>query len=139
MPTRKSDAHKGDVSAVAAGADDTSQTNAVDDTVLSTATTQADREKSITEGSTGTKKGKEAATATATAENDKITIEDLTLPKSIITRLAKGVLPANTQIQANAIMAMSKSTTVFISYLAAQYDSSSVSVGDVGQRRDANG
>ncbi|KAF1739291.1 DNA polymerase epsilon subunit D [Beauveria bassiana] len=115
MPTRKSDAHKGDVSALAAGADDTSQTNIVDDSILSTATTQADREKSITEGSTGNKKGKE----TAAVENDKITIEDLTLPKSIITRLAKGVLPANTQIQANAIMAMSKSTTVFISYLAA--------------------
>ncbi|KGQ08984.1 hypothetical protein BB8028_0001g05280 [Beauveria bassiana] len=115
MPTRKSDAHKGDVSALAAGADDTSQTNVVDDSILSTATTQADREKSITEGSTGNKKGKEAAAV----ENDKITIEDLTLPKSIITRLAKGVLPANTQIQANAIMAMSKSTTVFISYLAA--------------------
>ncbi|KAM3539361.1 hypothetical protein ARSEF1564_007719 [Beauveria bassiana] len=115
MPTRKSDAHKGDVSALAAGADDTSQTNVVDDSILSTATTQADREKSITEGSTGNKKGKEAAAV----ENDKITIEDLTLPKSIITRLAKGVLPPNTQIQANAIMAMSKSTTVFISYLAA--------------------
>lgn len=48
-------------------------------------------------------------------------IQDLTLPKSIITRLAKGVLPANTQIQANAILAMSKSATVFISYLASQY------------------
>ena len=42
------------------------------------------------------------------------------MPKSIITRLAKGVLPSNTQIQANAILALSKSTTVFISYLATQ-------------------
>ncbi|KAI0406781.1 histone-fold-containing protein [Xylaria palmicola] len=49
---------------------------------------------------------------------DAVTIEDLTLPKSIITRLAKGVLPSNTQIQANAILAMSKSATVFISHLA---------------------
>lgn len=48
------------------------------------------------------------------------TIEDLTLPKSIITRLAKGVLPANTQIQANAVLAMSKSTTVFVNYLASR-------------------
>ncbi|KAK3330188.1 hypothetical protein B0H66DRAFT_597735 [Apodospora peruviana] len=47
-----------------------------------------------------------------------VTIEDLTLPKSIITRLAKGVLPPNTQIQANAILALSKSATVFISHLA---------------------
>ncbi|KAK3694075.1 histone-fold-containing protein [Podospora appendiculata] len=51
-------------------------------------------------------------------ERDVITIEDLTLPKSIITRLAKGVLPPNTQIQANAILAMSKSAVVFISHLA---------------------
>ncbi|KAH7326586.1 histone-fold-containing protein [Stachybotrys elegans] len=49
---------------------------------------------------------------------DAVTIEDLTLPKSIITRLAKGMLPPNTQIQANAILALSKSTTVFINYLA---------------------
>ncbi|RGP60273.1 DNA polymerase epsilon subunit d [Fusarium sporotrichioides] len=52
---------------------------------------------------------------------EHITIEDLTLPKSIITRLSKGVLPPNTQIQANAIMALSQSTTVFINYLASQY------------------
>jgi histone H3/H4 len=48
-------------------------------------------------------------------------LQDLTLPKSIITRLAKGVLPPNTQIQANAILALSKSATVFINYLASQY------------------
>lgn len=45
-------------------------------------------------------------------------VQDLSLPKSIITRLAKGVLPPNTQIQANAILALSKSATVFINYLA---------------------
>lgn len=44
--------------------------------------------------------------------------QDLTLPKSIITRLAKGVLPPNTQIQTNAVLAMSKSATVFINHLA---------------------
>jgi histone H3/H4 len=48
-------------------------------------------------------------------------LQDLTLPKSIITRLAKGVLPPNTQIQANAILAMTKSATVFISHLANAY------------------
>ncbi|KAK7744190.1 hypothetical protein SLS53_003711 [Cytospora paraplurivora] len=47
-----------------------------------------------------------------------IPIEELQLPKSIITRLAKGVLPPNTQIQANAILAMTKSATVFINHLA---------------------
>ncbi|KAI1094892.1 histone-fold-containing protein [Rostrohypoxylon terebratum] len=49
---------------------------------------------------------------------DAVTIEDLNLPKSIITRLAKGVLPPNTQIQANAVLAMCKSATVFINHLA---------------------
>ena len=47
--------------------------------------------------------------------------QDLNLPKSIITRLAKGVLPPNTQIQANAILALSKSATVFISHLSNAY------------------
>ncbi|KAH8203583.1 hypothetical protein TruAng_002216 [Truncatella angustata] len=44
-------------------------------------------------------------------------LQDLNLPKSIITRLAKGVLPPNTQIQANAILAMTKAATVFINHL----------------------
>jgi histone H3/H4 len=48
-------------------------------------------------------------------------LQDLNLPKSIITRLAKGVLPPNTQIQANAILALSKSATVFISHLSNAY------------------
>ncbi|KAJ3552173.1 hypothetical protein NPX13_g11175 [Xylaria arbuscula] len=51
-------------------------------------------------------------------DRDTVTIEDLNLPKSIITRLAKGVLPSNTQIQANAILAMSKSATIFINHIA---------------------
>ncbi|RDL41930.1 uncharacterized protein BP5553_01909 [Venustampulla echinocandica] len=49
---------------------------------------------------------------------DGINIEDLNLPKSIVTRLAKGVLPPNTQIQGNAMLAMTKSATVFVNYLA---------------------
>ncbi|KAL3428039.1 CBF/NF-Y family transcription factor [Phlyctema vagabunda] len=48
-----------------------------------------------------------------------VNIEDLNLPKSIVTRLAKGVLPPNTQIQGNAMLAMSKSATVFVNNLAA--------------------
>lgn len=51
-------------------------------------------------------------------DRDTVAIEDLNLPKSIITRLAKGVLPPNTQIQANAILAMTKAATVFINHLA---------------------
>ncbi|KAI0202400.1 histone-fold-containing protein [Astrocystis sublimbata] len=51
-------------------------------------------------------------------DKDAVTVEDLTLPKSIIQRLAKGVLPSNTQIQANATLAMSKSATLFINHIA---------------------
>ncbi|KAK1246907.1 hypothetical protein MKX08_000709 [Trichoderma sp. CBMAI-0020] len=60
---------------------------------------------------------------------DVITIEDLNLPKSIITRLAKGTLPPNTQIQGNAILALSKSATVFISYLASHANENTVAAG----------
>ncbi|TFB04079.1 DNA polymerase epsilon subunit D [Trichoderma ghanense] len=60
---------------------------------------------------------------------DAVTIEDLTLPKSIITRLAKGILPPNTQIQGNAILALSKSATVFISYLASHANENTVAAG----------
>ncbi|KAH6719307.1 histone-fold-containing protein [Leptodontidium sp. MPI-SDFR-AT-0119] len=52
------------------------------------------------------------------AMRDGINIEDLNLPKSIVTRLAKGVLPPNTQVQGNAMLATTKSATVFVNYLA---------------------
>ncbi|RDA82839.1 hypothetical protein CP532_0753 [Ophiocordyceps camponoti-leonardi (nom. inval.)] len=60
---------------------------------------------------------------------DTVAIEDLSLPKSIITRLAKGVLPPNTQIQANAILAMSKGATLFISYLASHANEHTTNAG----------
>lgn len=41
--------------------------------------------------------------------------------------MAKGVLPPNTQIQANAILALSKSAVVFINHLATTYVSPSPS------------
>ena len=47
--------------------------------------------------------------------------QDLSLPKTMVQRLAKGVLPANTQIQKDAIMAMQKGATVFVNYLAQAY------------------
>lgn len=46
--------------------------------------------------------------------------KDLTLPKSITTRLAKEHLPNGTAIQATAMLGIQKSATVFISYLANQ-------------------
>ncbi|KAH8662998.1 histone-fold-containing protein [Tricladium varicosporioides] len=60
---------------------------------------------------------KPAADAAGAADLGGVNIEDHNLPKSIVTRLAKGVLPPNTQIQGNAMLAMTKSATVFINYL----------------------
>ncbi|KAF2747288.1 histone-fold-containing protein [Sporormia fimetaria CBS 119925] len=54
------------------------------------------------------------------SKEDGLGVEDLNLPKSIVQRLAKGVLPANTQIQKDALLAMSKSATVFVNYLSSQ-------------------
>ncbi|KAJ9662760.1 hypothetical protein H2198_001209 [Neophaeococcomyces mojaviensis] len=53
-------------------------------------------------------------------EGDVTTIDDLLLPRTLINRIARGVLPANTSIQKDAILALSKSATVFISHLAAE-------------------
>ncbi|CAN9158117.1 unnamed protein product [Alternaria alternata] len=54
---------------------------------------------------------------------ESLGVEDLNLPKSIVQRLAKGVLPPNTQIQKDALLAMSKSATVFVNYITSAYDS----------------
>lgn len=53
-------------------------------------------------------------------DDDTLSVEDLNLPKSIVQRLAKGVLPPNTQIQKDALLAMSKGATVFVNYLTSQ-------------------
>lgn len=54
-------------------------------------------------------------------DDDTLSVEDLNLPKSIVQRLAKGVLPPNTQIQKDALLAMSKGATVFVNYLTSAY------------------
>ncbi|KAI9759089.1 MAG: hypothetical protein M4579_002606 [Chaenotheca gracillima] len=51
-------------------------------------------------------------------EKDGVNVEELGLPRTMVQRLAKGVLPPNTQIQKDAMLAMSKSATVFVSYLS---------------------
>ncbi|MCJ1461554.1 hypothetical protein MMC07_000151 [Pseudocyphellaria aurata] len=61
--------------------------------------------------------------ATPTKEKDGVNIEvndaiDITLPRTMVQRLAKGVLPPNTQIQKDAITAICKSATVFVNYLS---------------------
>ena len=39
----------------------------------------------------------------------------------MVNRLSKGVLPSNTSVQKDAALAISKSATVFVNYLASQY------------------
>ncbi|QKX56016.1 uncharacterized protein TRUGW13939_03116 [Talaromyces rugulosus] len=44
--------------------------------------------------------------------------KDLLLPRSVTQRLAKSVLPPNTTIQKDALLAIQKAATVFVSYLS---------------------
>ncbi|KNG85921.1 CBF/NF-Y family transcription factor [Aspergillus nomiae NRRL 13137] len=50
-----------------------------------------------------------------------VSIEDYLLPRSLTLRLAKSVLPPNTSIQKDAVLAIQKAATVFVSYLSSQY------------------
>ncbi|KAG9245021.1 histone-fold-containing protein [Calycina marina] len=84
---------------------------------------KSDVAKAVTEGEEGSTLAKEAPI------KEGINIEDLNLPKSIVQRLAKGVLPANTQIQNNAMIALSKSATVFVNYLASTANENAASAG----------
>ncbi|KAJ5135799.1 transcriptional regulator family: Histone-like TF [Penicillium bovifimosum] len=47
-------------------------------------------------------------------------LQDYLLPRSLTIRLAKSVLPPNTTIQKDAVLAMQKAATVFVSYLSSQ-------------------
>lgn len=56
-------------------------------------------------------------------------VEDLNLPRTMISRLAKGVLPSNTQIQRDALLALSKSATVFVNFIAASASENALAAG----------
>ncbi|KIH87178.1 cbf nf-y family transcription factor [Sporothrix brasiliensis 5110] len=134
MPPRKSDAasRKTDTSASAAAVAADSRATAVQDAPSPTAVqvTSDLVEPTVAADTRPTSSGKPGAEREKDKEkekekehpksrnNDAVTIEDLNMPRSIVTRLAKGVLPPNTQIQGSAITGMSKSATVFISHLA---------------------
>lgn len=45
-------------------------------------------------------------------------VQDLLLPRTLTSRLARGTLPPNTSIQKDALLALTKAASVFISYLA---------------------
>ncbi|KAF6221011.1 hypothetical protein HO133_002692 [Letharia lupina] len=66
---------------------------------------------------------------TPVKEREGINIEDLSLPRTMVQRLAKGVLPPNTSLHKDAILAMSKGATVFINYLAHAANTASLSTG----------
>ncbi|KAI4238701.1 MAG: hypothetical protein LQ349_000918 [Xanthoria aureola] len=71
------------------------------------------RKSNISQAGTG-----EEHNTPAKEKADGVNIEDLSLPRTMVQRLAKGVLPPNTQIQKDAIVAMSKGATVFINHIA---------------------
>ncbi|EXJ62166.1 hypothetical protein A1O7_02599 [Cladophialophora yegresii CBS 114405] len=51
-------------------------------------------------------------------QDDGVGIDDLLLPRSLISRLARGSLPPNTSLQKDALLALTRSATVFVSSLA---------------------
>ncbi|KAI9851803.1 MAG: hypothetical protein M1838_002661 [Thelocarpon superellum] len=57
---------------------------------------------------------------------DGVNVEDLNLPRTMVQRLAKGVLPPNTQISKDALLAMSKSATVFVNFITAHANDNTV-------------
>ncbi|KAK4978407.1 hypothetical protein LTR28_005767 [Elasticomyces elasticus] len=54
---------------------------------------------------------------------------EYSLPRTMIQRLAKGVLPPNTSIQKEALAAFSKSATVFVNYIAAHGNEAAQAAG----------
>ncbi|CAI7653739.1 unnamed protein product [Penicillium manginii] len=55
-----------------------------------------------------------------------VSVEDYLLPRSLTIRLAKSVLPPNTTIQKDAVLAIQKAATVFVSYLSSHANESTL-------------
>ncbi|KAI4850658.1 histone-fold-containing protein [Aureobasidium sp. EXF-8845] len=68
--------------------------------------------------STVTNGDEESPAPTGRQVREGSSVEDLSLPRTMISRLAKGVLPPNTSIHKDALLALSKSCTVFVNFLA---------------------
>ncbi|RHZ46384.1 putative CBF/NF-Y family transcription factor [Aspergillus thermomutatus] len=71
------------------------------------------------------------------ARAEGVSIEDYLLPRSLTLRLAKSVLPPNTAIQKDAVLAIQKAATVFVSYLASQVGAAGA--GDGGDMLTGSG
>lgn len=52
--------------------------------------------------------------------------QDLLLPRTLVQRLAKGVLPANTSVSKDALLALTKAASVFVSHIASTADERTV-------------
>ncbi|KAK4508456.1 hypothetical protein PRZ48_002195 [Zasmidium cellare] len=76
------------------------------------------RKSNVSTTSNGPEEVAESTPSRQTKDKDGLSVDDLSLPKSMVARLAKGVLPANTQIHKDALLALHKSATVFVSYIA---------------------
>ncbi|KAK9371128.1 histone-fold-containing protein [Lipomyces kononenkoae] len=87
--------------------------------------------KSTTSAATGAAEGNTPGEQTRHPQEKErpYGIDDYMLPKATVTRLAKHVLPANTQIQKDAMTALSKSATVFINYLTSTANDLTVGAG----------
>ncbi|KAJ0424630.1 histone-fold-containing protein [Aspergillus carlsbadensis] len=75
--------------------------------------------------------GPASATVQATEQQLKaraegVSIEDYLLPRSLTLRLAKSVLPPNTSVQKDAVLAIQKAATVFVSYLSSHANESTL-------------
>ena len=116
MPPRKSNVSIAGSAAAAATASTpaspTTTTNGPGDTsILSTTTTGVGAEPKSPTAKKGSRQSQQ--------QQDDVGIDDLLLPRSLTSRIARGMLPPNTSLQKDAVLALTKSATVFISYLAA--------------------
>ncbi|KAI9811922.1 MAG: hypothetical protein M1832_000664 [Thelocarpon impressellum] len=62
-------------------------------------------------------------------DRDTVSVEDPSLPRAMVQRLARGVLPPNTQIAKDAVLAISKSATVFVNYLSSSANENTLRQG----------
>lgn len=53
-------------------------------------------------------------------------LQDLLLPRTLVQRLAKGVLPPNTSVSKDALLALTKAASVFVSHIASTADERTV-------------
>lgn len=68
--------------------------------------------------------GIEASNLRSSSNSNSLIIpQELAMPRTMIQRLAKSALPPSTQLQKDALLALSKSATLFINHIAGSYES----------------